>query len=91
MYLLFLCTPGEGAQFVRTMLAFSGYIDVQLWKLPTEGDILIVEIPGVMAGRQLMTDMHSTLGLIDLWAVGFSPDVVAKAPALTLPFGNKLV
>lgn len=85
MYLLLLCTPGEGAAFVRTMLACWGFIDVKLWKLPTEGDMLLVEIPSVSAGRQLMHDLQGTLGLIDLYPVNFQADVVAKAPQLKLP------
>lgn len=85
MYLLVLCTPGEGAQFVRTMLACWGYLEVKAWKLPTEGDILIVDIPGVSAGRQLMADLAGTLGLIDMWPLNFRADVVALAPQLRLP------
>ena len=85
MYVLFLTTPGEGARFVRTVLAYWGFVGVQGWKLPIEADILVVEVPSVASGRQLMSNLQGTLGLIDMWPLNFRTDVIALAPQLTLP------
>lgn len=85
MYLLLLCTPGNGANFVRTMVAWCGLINVQQWKLPIDADVLIVDVPTVSVGRQLMRDLEGTLGLIDMRPLNFTDDVVALAPQLTMP------
>ncbi len=85
MYLLLLVTPGNGADLMRTVLACYGYMVALKWGLPIEADMLIVEIPGVEAGRQLMADIQGTLGLIDMQPVGFQADVVALKPQFTLP------
>jgi hypothetical protein len=85
MYLLLLVTPGNGADLMRTVLTLYGYMVAIKWGLPLEADMLIVEVPGVGAGRELMANLEGTLGLIDMQPVGFQADVVALAPQLHLP------